>query len=42
MMGLIARTVASVASSARAMPGTARMGPIEVTGLDGQTMTASA
>jgi hypothetical protein len=42
MMGLTARIVASVASSARAMPGTARMGPMEVMGLEGQTMTASA
>ena len=42
MMGLTATMVASVASSACAMPGTARMGPMEVMGLEGQTMTVSA
>ena len=41
-MGVTAMMVAPVASSARTMPGTARMGPIEVMGLEGQTMTASA
>jgi hypothetical protein len=42
MMGLTARTVAFVVSRARERPGTARIGPTEVTGLEGHTMTASA
>src|SRR5207302_396834 len=41
-IGLIASTTAVVSWSASRMPGTERIGPIEVIGLDGQTMTTSA
>ena len=39
---LTASVRAVVSASARATPGTARMGPIDVTGLDGHTKTACA
>src|SRR5213593_2583907 len=41
-IGLTPMTGALVASSASTSPGTARMGPIDVTGFDGQTTTTSA
>ena len=41
-MGLTAIVAARVASSASTRPGTARIGPIDVIGFDGHTMTASA
>ncbi len=41
-IGLIARTIAFVSMSAARMPGTERIGPIEVIGFEGQTMTALA
>jgi len=41
-IGLTATTGAAVARSASTMPGTARIGPTEVTGFDGQTTMTSA
>src|SRR6267142_2028323 len=41
-MGLTPTTDARVAPRAPATPGTARIGPTEVTGLEGQTTTRSA
>src|SRR2546430_838012 len=41
-IGLTPTTGAVVERSASTMPGTARIGPMEVTGLEGQTMTTSA
>src|SRR2546425_723231 len=41
-MGLTPMTGARVACRAATRPGTARMGPIDVTGFDGQTTTTSA
>ena len=40
--GETATTGAGAARSASAMPGTARMGPMEITGLEGPTMMARA
>ena len=42
MIGLTPTTGADVDASASAMPVTARIGPTEVTGLDGHTTTRSA
>jgi hypothetical protein len=41
-MGLTATTTAAVSINASLMPGTARIGPTDVMGLDGHTITASA
>ncbi|TPW17472.1 MAG: hypothetical protein FD126_3639 [Elusimicrobia bacterium] len=41
-MGLMARTLAGALASASAIPGTARIGPMEVMGFDGQMTTAVA
>src|SRR5258705_12137028 len=41
-IGLTATTGAAVAASASTIPGTARIGPTDVTGLDGHTTTSSA
>src|SRR5262245_32493660 len=41
-IGLMPTTGAAVAESASTIPGTARIGPTDVTGLDGHTTTTSA